>query len=374
MSKDKISNIQFACLIVFPVLAFFLGIGTHNTIKIAEVDSYISVFLAYLIGFIPLLLFMLIFNYKKELDLKDKVKYLFGSTLGTIINWLIYILIFIIGATLFISISNFAISQFLAETPVLALMLLLSLVLIYNVSLGIENISRVSIIFLAIICLLTIVSTAGVIPHFEMSNIKPILENGIISPLKGGLVLTLTNVVPIFVLLVVPKDKIQDNQKTNKYLVAFYTLAFVFAFLAMLLTIGSLGIYLCNVYQYPEYTVLKKISLFNSIDRVENFVYIKWILSSVSCLSLIIYYLNASIKKDSKKLFPTIVIALMIFFTLKIFINNTIFYKFILNIFPYICLFLLCIYVIIGINIIVRKIMDLDKLASKEQNNSVSTT
>ena len=203
VSKDKLSNIQFACLIVFPVLALFSGIGTHNTIKIAEVDSYISVFLAYILGFIPLLLFMLIFNYKKELDLKDKVKSLFGNILGTIINFLIYIFIFVIGATLFLSISNFAISQFLAETPVFVFMLFLGFVLLYNVSLGIENISRVSIIFLAIIFLLTIVSTAGIIPHFEMSNIKPILENGIMSPLKGGVALALINVVPIFVLLIV---------------------------------------------------------------------------------------------------------------------------------------------------------------------------
>ena len=361
VSKDKLSNIQFACLIVFPVLALFSGIGTHNTIKIAEVDSYISVFLAYILGFIPLLLFMLIFNYKKELDLKDKVKSLFGNILGTIINFLIYIFIFVIGATLFLSISNFAISQFLAETPVFVFMLFLGFVLLYNVSLGIENISRVSIIFLAIIFLLTIVSTAGIIPHFEMSNIKPILENGIMSPLKGGVALALINVVPIFVLLIVPKDKIQDNEKTNKYLVAFYTLAFSFIFLAMLLTIGSLGIYLCDVYQYPEYTVLKKISIFNFIDRVENFVYVKWILSSVSCLSLIIYYLNASIKNTSKKLLPAIIIILMIYFSLKIFVNNTVFYKFILNVFPFICLFLLCIYVVIGVNIIVRKIIKLEK-------------
>ena len=88
MNKEKVSNIGFSSLIFFPILALFSGIGTHNTIKIAEVDSYISVLLAYLLGFIPLLLFMLIFNYKKELSIVDKIKYLFGTTLGTIINFL----------------------------------------------------------------------------------------------------------------------------------------------------------------------------------------------------------------------------------------------------------------------------------------------
>ena len=38
MNKESISNIQFSSLIVFPILAIFSGIGTHNTIKISGVD------------------------------------------------------------------------------------------------------------------------------------------------------------------------------------------------------------------------------------------------------------------------------------------------------------------------------------------------
>ena len=358
INKDKLSNIGFSSLIVFPILALFSGIGTHNTIKIAGVDSYISVLLSYLLGFIPLFLFLLIFNYKKELSIVDKIKYLFGTFLGNIINYIIDILVLLIGVTLFFGISNFAISQFLAETPIIVLMILIGLLLIYNVNYGIETISRVSIIFLGIVLLLTIISTTGIIPHFETSNLKPTLENGIIPPLKGGLTLILTNIVPIFILLIIPKDKIRNNKKTNKALILFYTLAFILAFLAIILTVGSLGIYLCDIYQYPEYTVLKKISLFNFLDRVENIIYTKWILSSFNCLSLIVYYLNVSIKKSSRKLLPTLIVGTMIYIALDIFKNNTIFYTFILNIYPFICLLLLIIYMIIGINIIIRLFMD----------------
>lgn len=358
MNKEKLSNIEYASLIVFPILALFSGIGTHNTIKLSGVDSYISVLLAYLIGAVPLVLFTLILNYKSNLTIDEKVKYLFGPILGTIINYVINILVLCIGFVLLYNISNFAISQFLAETPLLVFMILLSLILVYNVSLGINNIARVGIIFLMIIILLTFISTAGVIPNFEVSNIKPYLENGIMPPLKGGITLILTNVIPIFILLSIPKDNIKNNKNTSKWLIAFYTLAFIFTFLAILLTIGSLGIYLCDIYQYPEYTVLKKISLFNFLDRVENFIYVKWILNSVMCLSLIIYYLTNSIKKESKKILPTIIVSLMIYLALKTFKNNTIFYNFILNIYPYICLLLFIIFIIIGLNIIIRKVIN----------------
>lgn len=358
MNKEKLTSLQFSCLVSFPLLALFSGIGTHNIVKIAEVDSYISVLLSYLIGIIPLLLFIFIFNYKQELDIKDKINYLFGKYLGTIINYIINILVLGIGIILIYNISNFAISQFLAETPLLIFMLLLGLILIYNVSLGIENISRVAIIFFAIICLLTIISTTGVLPDFETSNIKPVLEHGLINPLKGSLSLTLTNVIPIFLLLIIPKNLIKENKNANKHIFIFYTIAFLFMASAIILTLGSLGIYLCDLYQYPEYTVLKKISLFGFLDRVENFIYIKWILNSIICLTLIIYYIQRSTKKTSTKLVPTIITALIIFLSLYIFKNNTIFYMVILNIFPYICLLLFIIFIIIAINIFIRKIID----------------
>lgn len=353
--NNKLTPVEFSCLICFPILALFSGIGTYNIIKIAKVDAYISVIFSYLIGFLILFLFIYIFNYRKDLNLTLKVNYLFGKYLGFVINTFINILVLLNGIILLYNISNFAISQFLSETPLLIFMLLLGLILIYNVSLGIKNISKVSIIFLGIICFLTIISTGGTIPSFEVSNIKPILENGISKPLQGGIILTLTNTIPIFTLLIIPKEKVLKEDGLNRYLIIFYSLAFLFVFLAIFLTMGSLGIYLSELYQYPEYTVLKKISLFNFIDRIENFIYIKWLLNSVMCLSLVIYYVSYSIRKESKKFLPTIVTAIMIISSLIIFKNNTLFYNFSLNIFPYINLFLFVIFVIIGINIFVRK-------------------
>lgn len=357
MNQSKLTSLQFSCLIIFPILALFSGIGTHNIIKIAEIDSYITVLISYVLGLLPLFIFISIFNYKEDLTIIEKVNYLFGKYLGFIINLIINILYLFIGVILIYNISNFAISQFLSETPLLVFMLFFGVVLIYSVSKGIENISRVGIIFLGIIIFLTIISTTGAVIDFETSNIKPILEHGFNKPMIGGVALTLTNIVPIFMLLIVPKDKVEHNQKTKKHLIIFYTLGFIFMFLAILLTIGSLGIYLSDIYQYPEYTVLKKISLFEFIDRIENFIYIKWILSSFICLSLVIYYINHSIKKNSKKLFPTIITAIIIALSLIIFKNNTIFYTISLNVFPYICLLLFIIYIIIGINIMIRKFL-----------------
>jgi len=354
-NKTKFKSIQFASLIVFPILSLFTGIGTHNIIRIAKVDSYMSPIIAGILGILILLMFIYIFNYETNKTIVEKNKHLFGNILGTIINYIISILFLIIGVTLIYNITNFAISQFLAETPLLIFMLVLGSVLVYNVSLGIENISRVGIIFLGIILLLTIISTFGTIPNIELSNIKPILEFGIDRPIYGGIFLLLGDIVPLFSLLIIKKDYLMDKDKSNKYLTIFYILGIILITMAIFLTISSLGIYLSLEYQYPEYTVLKKITLFGFIDRIENFVYVKWILSSIMYLSIILYYVSYNINKNSKKLVPTILVSIIIFISLYLFKNNTIFYNFTRTIYPYIGLAILMIFIIITINIFIRK-------------------
>ena len=358
MNKSKLTAFQFSSMIIFPILALFSGVGTHNIIKIAKVDAYISSFLSFIIGIFPLLLFLLIFNYKKELSITEKINYLFGKYLGFLINMLICILVLFIGVILLYNVTNFAISQFLSETPLIVFMILIGIIIVYNVSKGIDNISRVSIIFLILILFLTLISTFGILPNFDVSNLKPFLENGISLPLKGGISLTLTSVIPIYLLLIVNKNSISEDKKTNKYILIFYVLSYFLIILASILTIGSLGIYLSEIYQYPEYTVLKKISLFNFIDRIENFIYIKWIFSSVISLSLIVYYIKENIRKKSNRLVPSVIVILMIILSLTILKSSTIFYYVSSNIYPYVCLMLFMIYIIIGLNIVIRKLLD----------------
>lgn len=353
-NKDRLSVLEFSCLICFPILALFGGSGVYNIFEVSGIDAYISVIISYFIGFFILGLFIYVLNYKKDMDINLKIRYLFGKYLGTGINIIIYLLLFVVGIVLLYNVSNFAISQFLSDTPLLIFMILFGLVVIYNVNRGIKNIARVGFIFLVIVVLFNIITFLGTIPIFDMDNLKPVLEDGINKPIMGGFI-TISNVIPIFSLLVIPKNMIKDNKNTNKYLIVLYTLAFLFAFLTVILTLGSLGIYLSKLYQYPEYTFLKKISLFNFIDRVENIIYIKWIFNCCVSLSLVIYYISFGVKKTSNKIVPSICYIIMIIASLYIFKNNTIFYNFCLYFFPYINLGLLLIFVIIGINIFIRK-------------------
>lgn len=356
MNNNKISSLQFSTLMIFPILSLFSGIGLYDIVKIANIDSYISPIISTLIGILILLIFIYILNYKKELSLPEKNIQLFGPIFGNIINYMINILILFVGIVIIYSISNFIVSQFLAETPIYIILILFGIIIIYSVTKGIEVIARTGIVFFIIIIILTIISTFGLIPFFDTSNIKPILENGIKPPIEGGMILTLTNIVPIIIMLIVPKNKIVKNEKLPKYLIIAFLISMLFIFLATLLTVDVLGIHLLKIFPHPEYIVLKKISILGFIDRIENIIYIKWLLNDFISLALVVYYISNSIKRKNKqKIIPIIVTIIILLFSQILFKDNTEFKWFVLNIYPYLNLLLLLILIIISINIIIKR-------------------
>lgn len=355
-NNKKINAFQYAILIIFPILSIFNGIGFHNIIKISKRDCYFSIIFSYFIGLIILAMIIYISNYEKDKNIHEKINIIFGNPIGNIINAIINIIIFIISIVTIYGICNFVTSQFLSETPVLVIGIMIGIVIVYNITKGIEVITRANIIFLAIILTLSIISFISLIPQIDKSNLKPILENGITPPLKGSIYLTLTNIVPTLAILTIPKNNVINHSKINKYLFISYTLSYIIILLISIKTLSILGLNLTNLYEYPEYIVLKRISLFNFFDKIENIIFIKWILTSFSTLSLLIYYLSNSIKiKKNNNIMPFLITTLIILISTYYFKNNTLFTNFIETKYPYINLILLIIFIFITITISLKK-------------------
>lgn len=353
MKNWKINSLQFGTLVSFTILSTLIGIGFNNVVNIAKVDSYISIILAYIIGFIPILLFIYLFNQEKTLN--ELIIDTFGKIPGTIINYLLLIPIGIIGICSVYSICNFMVSQFLSDTPIIILYVVPSVVILYGLIKGIESLSRTSLILYIITIILVIITVLGLAPQIEFDNFKPMLENGITKPLKASLIFTLSDIIPVFIVLAISKKNIVNKEKTTKSIIVFYTLAIIIIFLNIAMTIGTLGIHLTDMYQYPEYLVLKQISFFNFLDRIENFVTIQWIFRTFILVSLVVYYIKNTIKKDTNsKLIPALILTTIIILDLVLFKNNTTFTNFVSKIYPYSNLLLFVLIIIISITVFIK--------------------
>lgn len=356
MKKDKINCLQFASMMSMLLVASFLGIGMFSVIKAAGVDAYISIIIAAMVGILILLSFFVIYDYKPELNVAEKFKDIFGKTFGTILNYTCLVVILLMGISGMFNLTTFITSQFLKSTPPFFIGLcFVFLVALINIK-GIETISRTCLILFTLCLILFLISIIGLFPEFDMSNLKPVLEYGFKRPLIGSIYNFLFNLLPIYLLLIIPKNNLVKSEKYRKYMWFFYILSFLIKFTLVVITLGVLGIHLASIYQYPEYMVLKRIKIFTFIDRIENVITIQWLFGLFFNISFVVYYITHSIKPNHKsKLLPIIITILIFIGSIYLFKNNTEFNYYTYNKVPYIRAILLFIYILLFIGVLIKK-------------------
>ncbi len=344
----KISNIELGSLLILLMVTMNSEINRSLLLKNTGINTWITLIIAYLIGLIPLSLYMYISNNSKHKTLTEKTKELFPKN-NLIINIILFIIFFIIAITLTYNISQFITSQYLYRTPMFVITTSLILLSIYNASKGIKTISGVGLILLIINITLLAISVISLTEHFSFDNLKPILKEDL-NKIPLTAILTATNIsLPLLLLLIIPKDNLDHPEKYQKTIIISYIIGALLSIIVVVMTLGVLGIYLAKSFEYPEYIFLKKVKLFGFLERVENIVSSQWIIGNFMYISLIIYYLSNMIttsKNKSKYIIPLIGTSILII-SLISFKNNTYFDSFIFNIFPYIILILIPIYIII---------------------------
>jgi len=344
----KISNMQFGSLLIILMVIMNSEINKILLLNNTGVNSWITLIVTYIIGLIPLSLFIFIGNSCGSKTLSEKNKELFNK-FGIVVNGIIFIIFLILGITLLYNISQFIESQFLYRTPLYIVALSLMIIVLYNTSKGIATISRVGLILLVLNIFLLLISTTSLIEFFEIENLKPFLKDGI-EKIPETSFFSCTNIVlPFLLLLVIPKNKLDHPDKYTKTVLISYIIGACLSVIVVVMSLGVLGIYLEKIYEYPQYIFLKKVKFFGFLERVENIVASQWIIGNFMYISVIIYYLGDMITKEKKKrnFLMYIIGGFISIVSLMVFKNNTSFDNYILEYFSYIILSLGFIYLLI---------------------------
>lgn len=345
----KISYLELSSILLSIIISFNLGINLYLLKNNTGIDSWLTIIIAYLIGLIPLFLTIYIANYKPNLNIFEKNLNLFGK-LGIIINISISIIYLTIAITLLYNVTSFINTQFLYHTPMFLTSFLLITLAIYGTSKGINVISHLSIILMTGNIILFILSTTSLIQEIHIDYLLPILKTNPHNILITSIKLAIINTLPLFIILIIPKNNITNQEKYNKSIIITYILGMLISFIIITSTITTLNIYLTKVFEYSEYIALKKIKLFGFLERVENIISIKWITESFIYITLIIYSLTKNINK--KHNYINITVGMLILLTTTyLFPSITTFNNYIESYFIYILSILIPIYIIITIKI-----------------------
>lgn len=354
----KISYLEISSIYLAIITTFNSGINIYLLKESANINSYLAILIAYIIGFIPLLLTLYIANYKSELNILEKNKNLFGNILGTIINIIFSIILFTIALTILYNTTSFITTQFMYRTPIIIISIVLIIIIIYCVNKEINVIAHVSLLLITFNIFLFLISNISIIKEIKLDNLLPFFKINPSSFFISTLKVSCINTLPSIIILIIPKDKITNQKKYNKSIIITYIIGMFISLITVINTFSVLGIYLTKIFQFSEYIVLKKIKLFGFLERTENIISLKWITNAYIYITIIIYTISKNIttkNENTPKLITYIIGILLIILTSYIFKNESYFHNYINNIFIYIVSCLIILYFLITSKILISK-------------------
>lgn len=294
--KKLLNTLEIGSFMFYIMRCSFIGITINNLIYIANQDSYLSIILGFIIGFIPLFLYYYLFNYNPNINIIELIEKLLGRNLGKLINLLMSIFVLFFSTIIYWNFTTFITSQYLSNTPSMAISILFVFPTIYLLSKGIFVIARSSVIMFYICIILTLLPFIGLFFQVNFDNFLPFFYNGPIPILKGSFIYISNNILPIFLLLIIPKKMIRNDDKLINRLLFIYIITSIILFILFFITLGIFGVKLAKIFQYPEFHLLKRVSLFGFIQRIESTLSIQWILDLFMSNILALYYFLESTK------------------------------------------------------------------------------
>lgn len=188
MNNEKISSVQMALLMYPTIIATAILSLPSITAKYAQHDLWMSPIIASVLGFITVYLAVRLHDQYPGQTVIQFSEQIAGRTLGKVFG--LIFLFFYIQTTGEIAraYSEFIAGSFLFKTPMIVIISLMVLLSAFAVHGGLQVIARVCQLFFPLFIVPLIFLIILLSPDFEPQNALPILEKGIIPPMKGAIV------------------------------------------------------------------------------------------------------------------------------------------------------------------------------------------
>lgn len=290
----KITSLEYNTLLWFLTRATFIEITAEILLNSAHQDSWISILIAIIIGIIPFSLYSYLKNKFPDKNIIQINKEKLGK-FGTFLNLILIAATFIFAICSYWIIVHFIDSQYLYRTSTTIIIIILILPVIYTITKNFHVFSKVSLIMFYISLIFIIIILSGLIGNVNVDNIKPILNNNPNNILYGSFCFIGFNIMPLFLLNIIPKNNIKNYSPKKSFI--FYLISGLSLLNVMFLTISIFGIHLSELYNYPSFHLLKRVSVLDIIDRVESILSLEWFLALFVQIMMSLFFIKEALKE-----------------------------------------------------------------------------
>ena len=318
----KVNSLEYNTLLWFLTRATFIEITAEILLNTAHQDSWISILVATIIGLIPFSLYSYLKNKYPDQTIIQINKEKLGK-FGTFLNLILIAGTLIFAICSFWIIVHFIDSQYLYRTPLIMIIIILVLPIIYTIIKNLHVFSKVSLIMFYVSLFFIIVILSGLVGNIDIDNLKPIFNNSPNNILYGSFCFIGFNILPLLLLNIIPKNQINGYSPKKSFI--FYLISSLSLLNVMFLTISIFGIHLSELYNYPSFHLLKRVSVLDIIDRVESILSLEWFLALFVQIVMSLFFIKEALKETfqtkekTNNIIMTIVCLFIAFLTLIIF-------------------------------------------------------
>lgn len=340
----KLRCLQVAIVVFFIINGGIFGSGLNMLIKTSEEDVWLATILGIIIGFIPFYMFISLSTSHPDKNIFEIIESIFGKIFGKVIVTIMTV--FAISFVLFSywHLTNLISSQYLYKTPQLFIYILFAVPIIYILSKGIKVALRSTTIIFFITIFLYIITFVSLVPQVKIINLFPILKDGIVPVFKSAFGYIAYSVVPTIFLGAIPVHYYEDKENYKKYMVMAYVISSITVFVIPFLIITIFGIDLAQLYQYPEFQILRRVSIGGFIERIESTLSLQWIFELFVLIVIGMYFIKQGIyhifhvKNNYLKLgLNGLFLIASVLGSLNFFKNNTMANQFSIKQYPFVC-------------------------------------
>ncbi|MFY0762133.1 endospore germination permease [Metabacillus dongyingensis] len=207
---------------------------------------------------------------------------LLGKWIGKAVSLTFVFFSLLAAAILLYFVGNFLTTQVMPDTPIEAIHVIFSCILIMGIRLGLETLARsAEILFPFFVFLFIILVSAALLPPVQVNfeNIQPVLETGIKPMIRAVFIFTSFFSLPLIVLLMIfPVSVNQTKASEKNFFIGILIGGFCLSII-IFLSILVLGADNTARQMYPSYAVAKRINVGDFLQRIEAIMALMWFIT-----------------------------------------------------------------------------------------------
>jgi spore germination protein KB len=284
VNKEVISDTQGICLMTM----FIVGTSSMQVSGLSsEQNLWISIIMSILISMPIMFIYSRLYELFPERNILEVAEICFGKFIGKILIGLFAFYMIketyevLRNASQFITTVNFP------ETPLIIILIVITLLCIFTTKQGLEVTSRFSKLFLPILIMFILFFSLSSIPNMDINNIYPIFDDGLNPIIKG---IFQTFLFPFTQILSFPIILSSLERKKSSYNI-YFTSLFLGGILLFILSVTSLlvlGIESTTSVYHPTYLVAARIRIGPYVQGIEILISTTLILAAFIKISVLL--------------------------------------------------------------------------------------